>query len=116
MKEEGPAKPSDLPLDSWTVQVEAPEAFERGVWKRIASHAPEGTRGFLQWLEPFGEWITRPTVAAAVASGVLLLAVAGGEVHSRIAKARTLDRLSEQYLVSIDPLARSPQFHQHPIR
>lgn len=98
-------------LQSWSVETSAPPDFRRMVWQRIA--VCDGSRtSWLLNLRDFSELFVRPVVAGVAAVIVLGISILGARVHSEIAANQTMRQLSEQYVVSIDPLLRSQFEHQ----
>tara|TARA_R110002096_G_scaffold428258_2_gene639712 strand:- start:16226 stop:16579 length:354 start_codon:yes stop_codon:yes gene_type:complete len=97
-------------LQSWDVEMTAPPGFRREVWQRIAVRS-EPKAFWVRHFQSFGEFFAHPVVAGGVALLVIGVAVASARVHSGIAAQQRMHELSEQYVVSIDPLLRS---HFHP--
>jgi len=92
-------------LKSWDVSVTAPQGLERQVWRRIAQQNTLRHMA-LRWSEWAMQGLSRPVTAGALAAVVLTLAISAGYVQSRIAAHQAMEELSQQYVVSIDPLSR----------
>lgn len=92
-------------LDSWQVVSSPDPDFHRSVWRRLSARDCGEPVNFWWWIEP----LSRPAVAASIATVMILLASGSATIKSRIDAAAGLGRLEKEYVASIDPLLK---FHE----
>jgi hypothetical protein len=100
-------------LRSWKVDASLGPGTADQVWRRIAlaeSQAPSGFAAFLQSIE---EVFSRPAVAGAYVTILLLAGVLGGSLFRSTESDSRQRMLASRYLASVDPYNRVRESGRH---